>query len=233
MESISPLQYRNNPDLRIEYSFRSRLQPGVNVPEWKSVRPEFRYSSSALRDLFEVYKKLPQGIYEYCVSVQAGDHASEAPPGEVYSQCLYQKSDDLFLITLVEPEDEARIYEYYPMLSWIVNYPFASGLTYRIRVAELKDGQNAIAAVTRNNPVYQERNLMQTSMIYPVSARPLRKFQTYAWTVDAYYKEILLGGADPWRFTIVEDSIFTSNGIDVSHIDISLSTCWRIVVRTH
>ncbi|MDI9320442.1 MAG: hypothetical protein QM530_08230, partial [Phycisphaerales bacterium] len=28
----------------------------------------------------------------------------------------------------------------------------------------------------------------------------------YVWTVDAYYKGILLGGAEVWKFTIVEDS---------------------------
>ncbi len=130
----------------------------------------------------------------------------ELIPGAEVSECLYGKSEDLFLINLVDPEDGAKLHEHYPVFSWIANYPFASQLTYRIRVAEIKAGQNMVNAVVRNNPVYTESNLPQTTTTYPLYGTPLKTFQPYAWTVDAYYKGILLGGAEPWKFTIVEDS---------------------------
>ncbi|UZJ63999.1 hypothetical protein OKW96_16525 [Sphingobacterium sp. KU25419] len=59
------------------------------------------------------------------------------------------------------------------------------------------------------------------SQIYPVYAKPLQKFQPYAWTVDAYYKGILLGGAAPWRFTIIEDSLLMAIPTDQSYYDFS------------
>ncbi len=152
------------------------------------------------------YRVLPQGTYEYCVSINAISSSGEIAPGDEVSECLYQRAEDLFLITLVDPENNAKLYEHYPVFSWIVNYPFASQLTYRIRVAEIKEGQNTVNAVVRNNPVYTESNLPQTTTTYPVYGTPLKTFQPYAWTVDAYYKGILLGGAEPWKFTIVEDS---------------------------
>src|SRR5690606_35880718 len=58
------------------------------------------------------------------------------------------------------------------------------------------------------------------SMMYPVYGKPLEKFQPYAWTVDAYYKGILLGGAEPWQFTIIEDSLFTAIPRDPAFVDI-------------
>jgi hypothetical protein len=91
-------------------------------------------------------------------------------------------------------------------LNWVATYPFASLLTYRIRVAKLLAGQNTENAIARNNPIYQEANVPQTAQVYPFYATPLVAFQPYAWTVDAYYKGILLGGAAPWKFTIIEDS---------------------------
>ncbi len=96
------------------------------------------------------------------------------------------------------------------MFSWVVNYPFASQLSYRIRIAPVKEGQNNENAINRNNPVYQDNQVMSTSMIYPTTAKPLEKFQPYAWTVDAYYKGILLGGAEAWRFTIIDDSLLVA-----------------------
>lgn len=213
------IRFRNS-DMRIGYKFEYDIRPGINILPPGSVHAQFTYSSQALKELFEQYKKLPQGIYEYCVSVRTNYTGNESIPGDPVMECVYHKSEDIFLIQLIDPENDARIYEYHPALSWTVNYPFAAGLQYRIRVAEIKEGQNTVAAITRNNPVYDERNLMQQSIIYPVYAKPLIKNQPYAWTVDAYYKGLLLGGAEPWKFTIIEDSLLVAIPKDQSYIDI-------------
>lgn len=217
------IRYRKS-DMRINFQFEYMLRPGINIIPAGVVRPQFDYSSTALKELFELHKRLPQGIYEYCVSVRPEYNRSEVVPGPVYDECVYHKSEDIFLVNLVDPENNARIYEYNPMLSWTVNYPFAAELTYRLRVAEIKEGQNTVAAITRNNPIYDEKNLMQLSQLYPVYAKPLQKNQPYAWTVDAYYKGILLGGAEPWKFTIIEDSLLTGIAKDPSYVNIRKET---------
>lgn len=207
--------------LSMNYEYRITLQPGITqiTPDIVGT-PTWTFSSPALRELFQNYNKLPQGTYEYCVSLvpvgTIADPIGEEPP----SSCVYQTVDDLFLINLITPENDAKIYEFNPMLAWVVNYPFASELTYRLRVAELKQGQNPQNAITRNNPMYQERNVTSTGMIYPVTARPLQKWQPYVWTVDAYYKGLLLGGAEVWKFTIVDDSVYEGR-IHMSYIDVS------------
>lgn len=214
------IKFRNS-DLRIAYRFEYDLKPGLNVIPANAIHPQFEYSSQALRELFEQYKKLPEGIYEYCVSVKPDYNISESIPGQTYNECVYHKSQDVFLINLIDPDNDAKIYEYNPMLSWAVNYPFASELKYRIRVTEIREGQNTAGALSRNNPVYVEKNLMQMSIVYPVYGKPLQKNQPYAWTVDAYYKGLLLGGAEPWKFTIIEDSLLVAASSDQSYYDFS------------
>lgn len=201
------IKYRNST-LRANYTFNTQLYPGNNqFSEGNVINPAWQFSDNALKELFFNYGKLPLGTYEYCVSIRLKKVVSENPASDPVNDCIYQTVNDIFLINLLEPEDDAKIYEKNPMLSWVVNYPFASALTYKVRVAELKKGQSNVSAITRNNPVYQESNVAPTNIIYPVTARPLQTFQPYVWTVDAYYKGILLGGAETWRFTIIEDSL--------------------------
>jgi hypothetical protein len=38
--------------------------------------------------------------------------------------------------------------------------------------------------------------------------------------VDAYYKGLLLGGAEPWKFTIIEDSLLSAIPRDPSFVDV-------------
>jgi hypothetical protein len=217
------IRYRNMP-YTIGYSIDLSIQPGVNNIREAAERARMTYSSGSMKELFEQYGKLPEGIYEYCVTLTLNNNGSGETAKETYQECVYGRGTDVFLINLVDPEDKARLYEYNPMLSWTVNYPFASALSYKLKVVELKQGQNAINAVKRNNAVYEEKGLMQLSQTYPVYARPLQLNHTYAWTVDAYYKDILLGGAEAWTFTIVEDTLLKAVPKDPSFIDIVRET---------
>lgn len=200
------IHYRNSTML-LSYTFTCALKQGMNILSADMVHPSWQFSSSALQELFMIYKKLPDGTYEYCVTVTPQLKSGVEYTGGSFDDCLYHRAGDLFLINLIEPDNNAKIHEYNPLLTWVANYQFASELTYRIRIAEIKQGQNTQNAIARNNPIYDENNLMTNSIVYPVYAKPLVAGQPYAWTVDAYYKGILLGGAETWKFTIIEDSI--------------------------
>lgn len=205
VDVLGRVHYRKS-GLWFTYRYSMTVQPGYTQISRSSIpTPVWAFSEAGLKDLFLTYNKLPQGTYEYCVSVAVRKPGAESAINDP-SACVYQTVEDLFLINLVTPENDAKIYEYNPMLAWVVNYPFASELTYKLRVAELKQGQNPQNAITRNNPMYKDDHLMTTGTVYPVTAKPLVKWQPYVWTVDAYYKGILLGGAEVWKFTIVDDS---------------------------
>jgi len=211
------IRYRNS-NMSISYSFPYTLRQGMNMLNADDVHPQWQFSSSALQDLFFTYKVLPEGTFEYCVTVTPSSVVKESTNG-LFDECLYYRSDDIFMINLIYPEDKAKLIEYNPMLSWMANYSFSSDLTYRIRVAAIMQGQNPVNAVMRNQPVYDESNLMQNSIVYPIYAKPLVVNQPYAWEVDAFYKGLLLGGSETWQF-IIPDSLPPVAKANRSFIDI-------------
>jgi len=214
------IRYKQS-NLQAGYTLDLKLMPGNNTIEKEAVSGAiWTFSDNAMRELFMDYGKLPQGTYEYCVSVIPQQTNPEVGNTDITTECSYKTINDLFLINLIDPENNAKIYEHYPMLSWVVNYPFASQLQYRLRVVPVYEGQRNENAITRNNPVFEDKNVFGTSLVYPVTAKPLELFQPYAWTVDAYYKGLLLGGAEVWRFTIIEDSLLKIIPKETSFIDI-------------
>ncbi len=210
------IRYRTS-GLTISYSFPFALRQGMNTLTLDEAHPQWQFSSSALQELFLNYKILPEGTFEYCVTVTPANGTKDN--NSLNRECLYHRATDIFLINLIYPEDKARLKEFNPMLSWVANYSFSSELTYRVRVAEIKQGQNAVNAIMRNQPMYDEKNLLSNSIVYPVYAKPLDTNKWYAWTVDAYYKDVLLGGAEAWRF-IIPDSIPPEMKGNRSYIDI-------------
>lgn len=213
------IHYKDNQE-RINYQFSMDLEPGMNFISANKVNARFTYSSSAIKELFEQYKKLPSGIYQYCVTIKTDIHSSESQ-SLTFNECLYHRSADLFLINLVNPNNAEKISTLYPMFSWMVNYPFVSSLSYRIKIVKMKQGQNTETAVRRNRAVFQEDNLLAMSKSYPLYAEPLEKGQFYAWTIDAYYKNLFLGTAEPWKFIIEDDSLLKGIPTDPSFIDIT------------
>jgi hypothetical protein len=214
------VRFKNSP-VSFTYTLRQEMHPGANTINTATAHPQWQFSSSTVQELFMIYKTLPGGSYEYCVSVTPASNNGE-PSMVSTDECIYHRREEDFLINLIEPENKARIHEYNPLLAWVANYSFASQLSYRLKVAEVKKGQAPITAIQRNQPVLDEKNLAANSLVYPLYAKPLIKDQPYAWSVDAYYKGILLGVSEVWQFTILDDTLFPSNMATRSYIDIRL-----------
>lgn len=212
------IRFRNVPQ-SLSYTFRYTLSAGSNALNASKVHAQWQFSSPALKELFFKHNALPEGTFEYCVSVSSVSGLGEVSP-VTFDECLYHSSGNTFLINLLEPENRATLHEYNPLLAWVANYSFSNELSYRVRVAEMKKGQNPTNAVLRNPSMFDEKNIMQSSIIYPMFGKPLKKDQPYAWTVDAYYKGILLGGAESWEFIIRDDTLYNSQPDNRSYVDI-------------
>lgn len=201
----------------VKYQYQATLKPGANQMAHLARSIVYTYSSSSLEKLFKQHGILPNGEYEYCVDLfEPGGEGLDA----LGSDCIYDENQDLFLINLMEPEDKAKLSELYPMFSWTVNSPLISELTYKLRVAEIKDGQRPTNAIMRNRPVYEQGGLRFPTQNYPVTAKSLEYFTPYAWTVDAYYKDILMGSAETWQFVILNDSLMEGIPRDMPYLDI-------------
>ncbi len=197
------LQFRNTRH-SVSYTADVVIRPGVNPMAGRNIR--LQYTSPDLQRLFES-GMLPAGAYEYCVTLSEQQRSQEGNGQQETQDCIFGNNDELFIIELDYPEDGAKIKEYTPQLIWLVNSPLAGQLQYRVKVAEQQPKQSKIAAIQRNNFVLDYKYHSTNALSYPVSGRPLRAGQRYAWTVDAYYNDILLGTAAPYNFIIVTDSV--------------------------
>ncbi len=205
----------------LSYQYQASLKPGTNQMHVLARGIQYTFSSPSLEKLFRQHGQLPNGEYEYCVDLfEPGGEGLNA----LGSDCLYDEYQEMFLINLMEPEDKAKIDELYPMFSWVVNSPLISALTYRIRVAEVKQGQRPSNAIMRNRPVYEQGGLRFLTQTYPVTAKSLKYFQPYAWTVDAFYKDILLGSAETWEFIIINDSLMKGVPRRPSYVEVNRET---------
>ena len=69
--------------------------------------PQWIFSDAGLKELFNNYQKLPQGTYEYCVDITLQAVTSEQQVGQPVGACTYYTVNDLFLISLITPENDA------------------------------------------------------------------------------------------------------------------------------
>lgn len=205
----------------LNYRYQATLKPGANHMTDLARSVTYTYSSSSMEKLFKQHGMLPNGEYEYCVDLyEPGGEGADA----LSSDCIYDENQDLFFINLMDPEDKAKISELYPMFSWTVNSPLINELTYKIRVAEIKDGQRPNNAIMRNRPVYEQGGLRFPTQNYPVTAKSLEYFTPYAWTVDAYYRDILMGSAETWQFVIINDSLMAGVPNKASYVEVNRET---------
>lgn len=214
------LQFRQGGE-HLGFSFDYTVHPGMNYLEGSLVRPTWTFSSSGLHSLFMNHGLVPQGHYRYCVTVRGLSSGGEGAVLEEADDCIYGFSEDRFMLELMSPPDGSRLYEFHPVFSWVATYPFVGELRYHFRLAEIREGQDARSAIQRQRPLYSQRQLMSPSLVYPMDGKPLELWHRYAWTVDAYYRGLHLGGSEVWEFMIVEDSAHEARVLSLPYLNLS------------
>ena len=89
------ITWRNSP-MKIEYNFSTTLQVGTNTFSVNTIHPTWLFSQSALQELFQQYKTLPQGTMQYCIQIYPNNNVGEHPNEPLVEECLYFQKNDLF-----------------------------------------------------------------------------------------------------------------------------------------
>lgn len=169
---------------------------------------------------------LPPGFYTYCVQLYTANENSEI--GEACTEVVYELNSPP---QLVMPFDNDTIEEQRPLLSWLPPIPVRPGqnLLYDLRIVEVKAGQSAIAAFSKNPTYSKFSGLSSPVLYYPVSAPKVEIGKTYAWTVIAYLNGVSIPAEEVWLFTIFEPipkvpspKIYAklSNNIDAGYVSV-------------
>jgi hypothetical protein len=211
------LKLRSN-NQSLKFAKQISLSAGENRIALADIKNVIVYSSADLRNYAQNSNSLPNGEFEYCVYIIKSN--VEISSDALAEECLYGSSSRNELLSLVSPNDNAKISEYYPSLVWTANLSSFQDITYRLRLAEKREDQNALNAVLRNRALVDISGIIAQMETYPVTAQPLELWHRYAWTVDAYYKSLLIASAEAWSFCLVDDSILAQIPKHQDYLDI-------------
>ncbi|KAA3600094.1 MAG: hypothetical protein DWQ06_09860 [Calditrichaeota bacterium] len=116
-----------------------------------------------------------------------------------------------------KPEE---IYNPNPFFQW-----FAKATSYDLIVYPVTEGQTSAKLITENTPIFEQKELSNTSFLYPNFAEELKAGKTYAWQIFAHIStsqgEQILSSEVFW-FTLKtsSDSETGSGGIALKSIEI-------------
>ncbi|NQT24931.1 hypothetical protein HQ585_06235 [candidate division KSB1 bacterium] len=123
----------------------------------------------------------PEGDYEVCVSIH------NLWGTELVSQvCAYFTIGHPEPPELIYPIDYEMVYTSYPVFQWIPSQiQYASPIVYIFRLVEVFPSQIPERALEANYPHYENFNVFQSDLEYPLDGPFLEAKKTYAWQIQA------------------------------------------------
>jgi hypothetical protein len=174
------------------------------------------YQNPSFRDAITRTGNAPSGDYTVCVDVMNSSPASGSV--SLGQGCFSESVRLISAPVLLTPADGMDVSEKYPVFSWTLTGPAATGAArasteYTIRIVEIIGRQSPTAAMQANPAWFERGNLTTPTLPYPPSARPLSVNTRYAWKVSAVQAGLRRGGnavlpdallaeSEVWVFTV-------------------------------
>ncbi len=152
-----------------------RLSIGTRVYQYRDVRVDKTQTAPGYEAFVTRQGTLPQGMYSFKLILR--------PFGVDDSNGFEVKP--MGPPRLISPPDGAHLGGSYPDFVWSAPVNRRGGITYRLRIAEVKPGQTKEEALAANPHWYERAGINPTRLRYPVSARKLDADKEYAWQVVA------------------------------------------------
>ena len=162
---------------------------------------QFNFSSNELATIFRQTGKLPEGDYEYCYEITVTD-SKPAVPQDYYENCFHYSNKPLTPLLLVDPAEGEKICNQKPTLTWQPPLPLDFRARFQVIVAEVKDKQAPIEALSFNQPVINVSGLAEARLTHPAHVKELQKGKTYAWQVYYSVDRRLVLKSEIWTFKV-------------------------------
>ena len=158
--------------------------PTVLVDNTKIIKfRDATYPYPDIKDQIERTGRIPEGHYTLCLDVEDPDGGK-----------LVQNACSDFTIVYPDPPhlvtpfdgDSLENNMQYPVFQWTpVVVPPSYQLNYSLKIVEILPGQTPSKALSSNIPLYENDNILNSTLVYPISALPIETGKTYAWQVQA------------------------------------------------
>lgn len=139
---------------------------------------------------------IPFGDYVICCNLKS--------KGQTFNNCIEFKVEPLTPPTLIYPENNSVLDDALPNFLWQPPMPMNSNqnVQYSIKLVKLNSNQVCQQAISSNNSIFQETNILSTNLNYPLSALQLDTGLTYCWQIVGRTKEYNIGNSEVWSFKI-------------------------------
>jgi hypothetical protein len=141
------------------------------------------YPYPDIKDQIERTGRIPEGHYTLCIDVE--DPEGGKLVQNVCSDFTIVYPDPPHLVTPFDGDSLENNMQY-PVFQWTpVVVPPTYQLNYSLKIVEILPGQTPSKALSSNIPLYENDNILNTTLVYPISALPIEAGKTYVWQVQA------------------------------------------------
>ena len=162
---------------------------GVNVSPGNNIMPPSKFGTAAVSyagssegNYLRQTSMMPEGELEYCFKFTV---TSKNNANEVYENCFTGTNILSTPLQLVTPDNGERSCERRPRFTWQPPMPLTPGMSYTLKLVEVKNGQSQSEALLVNTPVIFQANIKGFLLPYPSGSPDLKENTTYAWQVIA------------------------------------------------
>ncbi len=166
------------------------LPPGRKTLHYKDVRVKTQRNASGYEQFAARTGGLPEGNYTFSVKLEPNFGTKSvkfsvkpmAPP------------------RLIAPRDGSVVPAKPPRFQWTQPMPPVRGVTYSLKVVEVRRGQIPEEAMASMRPWFYKAGISGPGLQYPRSARALQARRRYAWMVVAMLGRTTIGKSSIWTF---------------------------------
>ncbi|WP_121356782.1 DUF928 domain-containing protein [Flavisolibacter nicotianae] len=178
------------------------LNHGVNFMDRNAFsNARFSFSADYAATVIKQTGNFPEGDYEYCFEI-AVISAKDPAVLPFYEQCFTFSVQPITPLLLMSPIEGDVLCNKRPTFIWQPPMPLASDASFRLLLAEVKEKQNAVEAISFNTPVINQAQIRINSLAFPVNIPDLKDGATYAWQVTVYAGKTILKKSEIWEFKV-------------------------------
>lgn len=179
------------------------LPPGSSQFTGSQLEPiRVNSSNDRYREILTRTGTAPTGEYTICV------YAIEVATGaEIGDNCITHAVERFSPPILISPTDASPLNEKLPVFTWTPPVPTPrsrTGLSYRLRIAEILGRQTPYDALQSNPAFFERRDIRTPVLQYPPTARSFTQGRRYAWGISAYDGTVEIGESEVWSFTATD-----------------------------
>ena len=176
------------------------LHPGVNELNKKLYSgSRFSFGNNSPGLTLSQTGRFPEGEYEYCYEIDVSESKNDQI-SPLYENCFVHQLQPMTPLLLIDPVDGDEFCNKRPNFMWQSPLPLPRDARHRLVLAEIRDKQDIVQAITYNPPIINQGNIMGNSLFYPANAPELKEGQRYAWQVVVYTQKTILARSEVWTF---------------------------------